>query len=111
MLGAILFIMHVFDAPPSIKPKYADDFATVAVENSLAEVESKLQTAVDDLVAWSDVNDMILNETKTKDILFRKNVNGLIINLSIRSRKIEQKEWCIVHRDVLFQLEIPQRGR
>ena len=61
VLGALLFIMHVFDAPPPIKPKYADDFTAVAISDSVSKVEKMLQASVDELVKWCDENDMILN--------------------------------------------------
>ena len=93
VLGALLFIMHVFDAPRSIKPKYADDFSSVAIEISLAEVERKLQASViNDLVSWCDTNDMIVNIGKTKVMLFGKDVDGMVIDLNIRGKKIEQKK-------------------
>ena len=38
MLGPILFIIYGHDAPAAIKPKYADDFSGISVEDSPAQL-------------------------------------------------------------------------
>ena len=69
VLGALLFIMHVFDAPEEVDPKYADDFTTVAIADSVKEVENQLHASVNPLCQWVDNNDMLLNVPKTKAMM------------------------------------------
>ena len=66
--------MHVFNGPEEVDPKYADDFTTVAIADSVKEVENQLQAAVNLLCKWADDNDMLLNVPRTKGMLFDKNV-------------------------------------
>ena len=52
VLGALLFILQVHMSHPPIKPKFADDFNTVAVGKNTKEVEAELQVSVNELALW-----------------------------------------------------------
>ena len=91
VLGALLFIMQVFDSPECIDPKFADDFSSIAIADNVKEVERKLQEAVNQLADWADENDMILNELKIKVMLFGKDVKGNEITIEVNNKVIEQK--------------------
>jgi len=69
-LGPLLFIMYIHDVPKYIVPKFADDLVSVAVEKDLELVKEKLKYAVKRLIDWSRENDMVLNVSKTKVMLF-----------------------------------------
>ena len=66
ILGAILFIAYVHDAPKEIFPKFADDFAGIAIAEDIADIEVKLQELVNELLRWSEEWDLKLNLEKTK---------------------------------------------
>ena len=91
VLGALLFIMQVFDSPECIDPKFADDFSSIAIADNVKEVERKLQEAVNQLADWADENDMILNELKIKVMLFGKDVKGNELTIEVNNKVIEQK--------------------
>ena len=42
VLGAILFILHVFDSPEIIDTKYADNFITMIIKDSLKKLETEV---------------------------------------------------------------------
>jgi len=50
ILGAILFIGYVHDAPKDIFPKFADDFAGIAIAEDIVDVEAKLQGLFNELL-------------------------------------------------------------
>ena len=83
--------MQVFDSPECIDPKFADDFFSIAIADSVKEVERKLQEAVNQLADWADENDMILNELKIKVMLFGKDVKGNELTIEVNNKVIEQK--------------------
>jgi hypothetical protein len=71
----------VFDSPESMDPKFADDFTAVAIADTIKELENILQRSINDLVNWSDKNDMLLNQGKTQVVLFGRDVENKTINL------------------------------
>jgi len=76
ILGAILFIAYVHDAPKEIFPKFADDFAGIAIAEDIAEIEVKLQELVNELLRWSEEWDLKLNLEKTKVMAFSNKQTG-----------------------------------
>ena len=90
ILGPVLFIMHIHNAPACIKPKYADDFSAIATGNSVEEVERKLQSHVDRTVEWCDERKMQLNVSKTKIMLFSSSNDTASINIQIEGKQVEQ---------------------
>ena len=101
VLGAILFILHVFDSPESMDPKFADDFTAVTIADTIKELENILQRSINDLENWSDKNDMLLNQGKTQVVLFGRDVEHEIINLLLDSKPVEEKD-SKVHLGVLL---------
>ena len=101
VLGALLFILHVFDSPESMDPKFADDFTAVAVADTIKELENNLQRSINDLENWSNKNDMLLNQGKTQVVLFGRDVENKTINLVLDSKQVEQKD-SKVHLGVLL---------
>ena len=101
VLGALLFILHVFDSPESMDPKFADDFTAVAVADTIKELENDLQRSINDLENWSKKNDMLLNQGKTQVVLFGRDVENKTINLVLDSKQVEQKD-SKVHLGVLL---------
>ena len=89
VLGALLFIIHVYDSPPSVKPKFADDFTSAAVGDSVKEVEAELQVSVNELAKWTEDNDMVLNKGKIHVVLFGSSEP---INIYLENHLIEQKD-------------------
>ena len=47
--GPLLFLIFVSDIPKSLKPKFADDVMTVAVADSIQEIQVVLQNAINEL--------------------------------------------------------------
>ena len=78
-LGPLLFITYVHDVPRCISPKFADDLAAVAVGDDIDAVKEQLQTAVDQLVDWSKQENMMLNVSKTKVMMFGDSVEEVKI--------------------------------
>ena len=91
VLGAILFLLQVADSPECVDPKYADDFTTIVIGDTVIEVETKLQNSINELVPWAKENDMLINQPKTKAMLFGKDVEEEILSLEICGQAIEQK--------------------
>ena len=89
VLGALLFILQVHDSPPPIKPKFADDFNTVAVGKNTKEVEAELQVSVNELALWPKENDIILNKTKIQVVLFGSDEP---VKIYLENHLIEQKD-------------------
>jgi len=75
----LLFITYVHDVPRCISPKFADDLAAVAVGDDIDAVNEQLQTAVDQLVDWSKQENMMLNVSKTKVMIFGDSVEEVKI--------------------------------
>ena len=92
VLGALLFILHVYDSPESMDPKFADDFTSVAVKDTVKELEEALQGSINDLESWAQKNDMYLNQGKTQVVIFGRDVENETINLTLNNLKIEQKK-------------------
>ena len=87
---AIIFILHVFDSPESIHPKYA--VITIITKDSLKEIETELQKSVNQLVSWTKDNDMLVNQPKTKSMLFGQDVEDKVLSLEIDGLAIEKEK-------------------
>jgi len=72
-LGPLLFIMYVKDVPVCVAPKFADDLVSVAVGDDMESVMDQLQNSADQLMSWAKCNDMELNVSKTKVMIFGDN--------------------------------------
>jgi len=69
-LGPLLFIIYIHDVPKCIRPKYADDLVAVATGEDIDVVERKLQNATDELMTWAENEEMAINISKTKVMVF-----------------------------------------
>ena len=75
-LGPTLFIMFVNDLfyLPDICEEntimYADDTVLIASDNDVESVTSTLQTNIDTISSWCQINKLTINESKTKYCLF-----------------------------------------
>jgi len=97
VLGALLFLSYVQDTPRCIRPKFADDLVGSTVAKDLATVQAMLQTALDELSAWSDTWEMTLNTSKTKVMLFGSSSGT--VNLTLHGEAVEQVD-CIKYLGV-----------
>jgi len=79
--------MYMHDVPKCIYPKFADDLVAIAIRSDLKSVVCVLQHAVDELVSWSQEWGMVLNETKTKVMLFGGS-GGEVVNVMINGQPI-----------------------
>ena len=72
-----------------ISPKFADDLVAVVIRSDLKSIMRDLQHAVDEFISWSQEWGMVLNETKTKVMLFGGS-GGEVVNVMINSQPIQQ---------------------
>ena len=56
--------------PKCIVPKFADDLVSVVTEKDVESVKEQLKYAIKQLIDWSRENDMVLNASKTKVMIF-----------------------------------------
>ena len=80
-LGPLLFIVDVHDVPHCISPKFADDMVTVAADDDITYVEQKLQQATNDLMNWSQNEEMDINISKTKVMVFGNQTGKIDIKI------------------------------
>ena len=81
VLGPILFIIFVEDAPWWCSPKFADDITGLAVEDSPGLVERKLNLFASEMATWAKTNGIPLNIPKTKVMLFGDTEYQLTVSL------------------------------
>ena len=95
ILGPILFILYANDIHNFISVgtciMYADDITLYVSAPSLREVESKLQTCIDDTLSWLKCNKLVVNATKSNSMLIgsRQKITNLSLNLLIDKDVIE----------------------
>ena len=70
VIGTVLFISYVHDAPSCIFPKFADGLAGLVSAADIVAVESSLQSFPSQLNSWSEEWELQLNTSKTKVMLF-----------------------------------------
>jgi len=70
VIGTVLFISYVHDAPSCIFPKFADDLAGLVSAADIVAVQSSLQSFPSQLNSWSEEWELQLNTSKTKVMLF-----------------------------------------
>ena len=72
VISPILFSIYVDElqtnSPNILTLKYADD--TILLENLSQSSPSLLQSELDHIADWCDANDLLINTTKTKEIIF-----------------------------------------
>jgi len=88
VLDAILSLTYVHDTLACIRCKFADDLATMAVDNDTRQIEYILQESLDSMDQWSKKWDMTLNARKTKVMLFGN--PHVKLSVSLMGTPIEQ---------------------
>ena len=77
ILGPLLFLLFINDLPLYTSnvctDLYADDTTLYDVQNSMEQIESNIQIALDNLHVWCRENGMIINSLKTKVMLVTTN--------------------------------------
>ena len=77
ILGPLLFLLFINDLPLCTSnvctDLYADDTTLYDVQNSMEQIESNIQIALDNLHVWCRENGMIINSLKTKVMLVTTN--------------------------------------
>jgi len=67
-LGPLIFLILIDDLQPQLLThKYVDD--TTVSEILARDEDSRMQSALDELTAWSDSNCMNINSKKTKEMI------------------------------------------
>ena len=73
ILGPLLFLLFINDLPLYTNnvytDLYADDTTVYDIQDSVEEIETNLQSTLNNLHAWCRDNGMILNSSKTKVLL------------------------------------------
>ncbi len=92
LLGPLAFIVHLgdFDTPSPVEDYiYVDDTSSCSASND--PLSHHLQDAADYAQSWSDVNDMKINATKTKEMVFSTSKHPLTLTpISVGDSEIEQ---------------------
>ena len=101
-MGPLLFLIFINDLPLEINnvltDLYADDTNLYYTDKSQACIEQQLQTALHKLSEWCKENGMLINTTKTKDMLIttpqrRVNLNNYNFHLTYTSEALSVVTW------------------
>ena len=98
VLGPLLFVLYVNDLPLHIKDPcelFADDTSIHSNHSDINQLSINLQENVDQLVHWTELNHMCLNEKKTKCMVVtsrqkRQNLKDPMSPIYIGDRPIEE---------------------
>jgi len=83
VIGPILFIAYAHDTPTCIQLKFADEMVGYTAGDDESEVQSQLQSYIDETSQWAKTWDLELNASKTKTVLFGHKSSGrLQLNLN-----------------------------
>ena len=90
ILGTLLFVYYTKDLPNfsnHLRPFiYADDTALIAKGNSIEEINRSLQLGFDELNKWFAANNLSVNPSKSKVMLFRSKRSQMKnVKLDVRS--------------------------
>ena len=107
VLGPLLFIVFVHDAPSWCSPKFADDLNGIAVANTVAEVQVILQGYADDMKRWIDVNNIPPNLPKSKVMLFGKSGFRLQVSFSnIILKQVSEHKLLGIWIDYMMKFDV-----
>ena len=97
ILGPLLFLLFINDLPlytnNVFTDLYADDTTVYDIQDSMEQIESNLQSALNGLQIWCKSNGMILNSSKTK-VMFvttnqkRKRLNRQNLDLNFQNEPL-----------------------
>ena len=95
ILGPLLFVVYMNDNSQVILDlelaRYADDTAIYVSGNSVAEVQNKLQSDLDNIELWLRANKLTLNVKKTKCMLITQYFKGdTDFSLVMQNEALEQ---------------------
>jgi hypothetical protein len=100
-LGPLLFLIYINDLPnclsTSISRMFADDTSISVASDSITDIELKLNTELESLHKWLNVNRLSLNVTKTEFMIMasrqKLTAHGdLNVALEINNKKIKKVE-------------------
>ena len=87
VLGPILFLLYVNDLPQHIKNEqcnmFADDTIIYSSGQSISEIQSKLQMAIDSVIPWYESNRLAVNTEKSSVLPIGKKTQIRDNNLNI----------------------------
>jgi len=87
-LGSLVFIIHVDDLRPwLLTHKFVID--TTLSEIIVKGIASKMQEAVDELIAWSQLNRLNINSKKTKEMVLGSLDKDSVVPLTVSSTMVE----------------------
>ena len=98
ILGPILFSIYINDLPLHLSSScelFADDTTVHNTGKDISAVSSALQSDMDKLVTWTDLNHMALHPNKSKFMLVttrqkRQNITSKSIGLKIQGKMLEE---------------------
>ena len=96
VLGPLLFILYINDLPKisnNFKPiLFADDTNLIFYDKTILNLKDKMQTDINKLFKWLNINKLSININKTNVLLFNiRNTNENInLNLYINNIKLKQ---------------------
>ena len=95
ILGPLLFILYINDLPECLVNcsigMYADDTVIYFSDFSPVEIKRAVQDDLDRIAQWMDTNRLILNQSKTKGMLFgtRQKLDNAVFNIMLSGNKME----------------------
>ena len=96
ILGPLLFILYINDLPECLVNcsigMYADDTVIYFSDFSPVEIKRAVQDDLDRIAQWMDTNRLILNQSKTKGMLFgtRQKLDNAAFDIMLSGNKIER---------------------
>jgi len=96
-LSGWLFITYINDTSKNLKSKSslnADDVALKSIAKDMKTLQEQLQQDMDRLQEWCKNNRMVINEDKTKIVIFKSNrkIINEEITIEVNKKKIERAE-------------------
>ena len=96
VLGPILLLLYVNDLPQHIKNEqcnmFADDTIIYSSGQSISEIQSKLQMAIDSVIPWYESNRLAVNTEKFSVMLIGKKTQIRDKNLNIYINSVQVNE-------------------
>ena len=96
ILGPLLFILYINDLPQCLEKcsisMYADDTVIYFSAVSINDIQCVVQRDLENITSWMNDNELILNEIKTKTLLFgtRQKVEDPKFDIYLSGVKLEQ---------------------